>query len=160
MGKKSSLKKSFRKTRQVVKQVVVEVEEDDQDLILDEIIEYLDEKKKEFKFQYVVEDDKNKNRKLQIFSMDNNWLVRCSRRRFLVRTFKAIPKVEQAELEEKYGFSAETRDVGACENRHFVIWQVVEQNGQFSKERVKSWIDFLCDNSMPKPKITVNRKYF
>jgi hypothetical protein len=160
MGKKSSMKKSLRKTRQVVKQVVVEVEEDDQDIILDEIIEYLDEKKKEYKFQYGIEDDKQKNRKLQIFSIDQNWLIRCSRRRFLVRTFKPISKVQQVELEEKYGFQAECRDVGTCENQHFCMWQIIEQNGEFNKDRVRGWIDFLCDNTQPKPKITVNRKYF
>lgn len=163
MGKKSSMKKSNRK---VVKKII-EVEEDfdEQDVKMDEMIEFLNEIVKLHKNVYFnVLNDKEGNRKLEIYCRFTNyppWAIRCSRYRFLARSYDMITKIKQQEYENIYGFGAESRDLGASQSGHMAIWQCIYQNGILDVNRLKSWVNFFINpKESPKPKISVQRNFF
>lgn len=163
MGKKS-LKKSGKKlVKRVKKTVEVEVDESIEDTTeIDEAIEYCNEMKPVYKnFTFNILKDKQGYDKLEIQSRVNPrvpFMMRFSRYRLLVKSFFPNSKVDAAKEEEILGFNFDRRDCGMA-TTNCTIWykSVFRPDKLPDVSSFKMWLDYMCDPTKPKPKLSISK---
>jgi hypothetical protein len=164
MTKKSSMKKSNRKTRQIVKQVVYEEEIPENDPI-QQTIDYCNEVKPIYNnFDFYILKDKQGYDKIEVQSRQNKrvpFVIRFARYRMVVKSFFPNSKQQALKQEETLGFNYDRRDLGPSSIKD-TIWyyQVYRPELEPDFNSFKMWLDYLCDETKPKPKLSITNNHF
>ena len=161
--RKSSERKSVKNVKKVKKMVEVEVDEVVEDnTAIEEAIAYCSEMKDVYKnFDYFVLKDKEGYDKLEVQSRFNKrvpFIIRFARYRMLVKSFFPNTKVDAKKQEEILGFGYDGRDCGNAGGGNTTIWYKKVYRPDLEPDVVsfKLWLDYLCDETKTKPKLTIN----